>query len=253
MIGKHTPYGSPGLEALLKRAARERWIETVPLGPDLVGMRPWNGTLPTKGYRKTQVRKPGLIVGETPAESRARRVRFTVEWTESTDFSKDFAEDRGRYFNEVSDRVGGERRGRLDAVEISKSQFESWRALIEQWRTAFRQAGDGTFVGRIRGGVIEARREKQERAPDPGRDRVLQPWEVTGQAREKAHDAALRKRDPGAFDPVERIIRVLANQSFEALTAESDEWREPNIEICELDALVREKQIELDRKHPHQS
>ena len=65
---------------LYERAMREEWAK-MPVGPDLVAMRPMNGALPTVGYQKTQKRRGKIDlcrIGIGPTK--------TVVWTVSTGF-----------------------------------------------------------------------------------------------------------------------------------------------------------------------
>ena len=117
---------------LYERAMREEWAK-MPVGPDLVAMRPMNGALPTVGYQKTQKRRGKIDlcrIGIGPTK--------TVVWTVNTDF------------------MGIERPSKPRTAQ----QSASWAVLERQWVTAIASASPSCFVGIVRAGLSALVKER---------------------------------------------------------------------------------------------
>lgn len=111
---------------LYERAMREEWAK-MPVGPDLVAMRPMNGALPTVGYQQTQKRR-----GKIDLSRIGREPTKTVVWTVSTGFMR------------IESPYSTPR---------TEQQSASWAVLERQWVTAIASASPSCFVGIVRAGL----------------------------------------------------------------------------------------------------
>ena len=118
---------------LYERAIREEWAK-MPLGPDLVAMRPMNSALPTVGYQQTQKRRGKIDlcrIGIGPTK--------TVVWTVSTGFM-------GIEYPSSTPRTA--------------HQSASWAVLERQWVTAIASASPSCFVGIVLAGLSALVKER---------------------------------------------------------------------------------------------
>lgn len=99
----------------------------MPVGPDLVAMRPMNGALPTVGYQQTQKRR-----GKIDLSRIGREPTKTVVWTVSTGFMR------------IESPYSTPR---------TEQQSASWAVLERQWVTAIASASPSCFVGIVRAGL----------------------------------------------------------------------------------------------------
>ena len=121
------------LAPLYERAMREEWAK-MPVGPDLVAMRPMNGALPTVGHQETQKRRGKIDlcrIGREPTK--------TVVWTVFTQFMRTH----------------------------TAQHSEAWAVLERQWVAAIASASPLCFVGIVRAELVSIRK------PPPEQDQFL--------------------------------------------------------------------------------